>query len=359
MKIVILGLSITSTWGNGHATTYRSLLQALAIRGHEILFLERDMEWYARKRDMPRPPFCRLGLYENIEELKLGFRGDIRSADFIIIGSYVPEGIAVAEWVIHHASAPVAFYDIDTPVTLANLDKGKREYLSPELISGFDLYLSFSGGPLLDRLKSQFGAQMVRPLFCSADPAIYYPQDGTKIWDIGYIGTFSADRQRKLEQLLLTPANMFPSGRFALAGSLYPREIHWPANLQYIPHLPYNQHRRFYNQQRFTLNLTRAPMVEAGYSPSVRLFEAAACATAIMTDTWPGLESFFEPGKEILVVNSVNDVLEYSSHMPASKREEIGKAAFRRFQNEHAPCCRAALLEDYISTVISRRTAAA
>lgn len=357
MKIVILGLSITSTWGNGHATTYRSLLQALAARGHEIVFLEPNTEWYACQRDMPEPPFCRLGLYGKIEELKLRFAADISSADFIIIGSYVPEGIAVAEWVISNAGGPVAFYDIDTPVTLANLDKGKREYLSPELIPRFDLYLSFSGGPLLDRLESQFGAQMVRPLYCSADPATYYPQRGRKKWDLGYIGTYSADRQRKFEQLLLAPANMFPSGRFAVAGSLYPREIQWPCNLEYIPHLPFNRHREFYNQQRFTLNITRAPMVEAGYSPSVRLFEAAACGTAVITDSWPGLEAFFEPDKEILVATSVKDILEFNIHMPACRREEIGEAALLRFRKEHAPYCRAAELEDYITTVAS--TAAA
>src|SRR5438105_2929653 len=327
MKIVFLGLSITSTWGNGHATTYRSLLRALAARGHQIVFLERDTEWYANQRDMPEPPFCRLGLYKDVEELKLRFAADIRSADFIIIGSYVPDGIAVAEWVIRYARGPVAFYDIDTPVTLANLEKGKREYLSPELIARFDLYLSFSGGPLLDRLKSQFGAQMVRPLYCSADPKIYYPQRTRKIWDLGYIGTYSSDRHRKLEQLLLTPANMFPSGRFAVAGPLYPRETQWPINLEYIPHLPFGRHRQFYNQQRFTLNITRAPMVEAGYSPSVRLFEAAACGTAVITDPWPGLEAFFEPGREILIAASVNDILEFSIHMPASRREEIGEAA--------------------------------
>jgi spore maturation protein CgeB len=277
MKIVILGLSITSTWGNGHATTYRSLLRALSARRHEILFLERDVEWYANHRDLAEPLFCQVSLYKPLAELKQRFLIDIRSADLVIIGSYIPEGAAVADWVTRNAQGPIAFYDIDTPVTFAKLAKGDHEHLSPDLVPRFDLYLSFTDGPLLDRLGSQFGARMVRPLYCSADPDIYFPQRVKKLWDLGYIGTYSADRHRQFERLLLTPANIYPSCRFIVAGSLYPSEVQWPPNLVRIFHLPHLSHRLFYNQQRFTLNLTRGSMVKAGFSPSVRLFEAAAC----------------------------------------------------------------------------------
>jgi spore maturation protein CgeB len=187
MKIVILGLSITSTWGNGHATTYRSLLHALALRGHEVLFLERNTEWYANHRDLSNPAFCEVGLYQSLHDLKLRFWNRVRSADLVMLGSYVAEGVAAGEWVIQTAQGPVVFYDIDTPVTLTKLGKGDYEYLSPELVSKFDLYLSFTGGPLLDRLRSGFGARMVRPLYCSADPDIYYPELFEKHWDLGYI----------------------------------------------------------------------------------------------------------------------------------------------------------------------------
>jgi spore maturation protein CgeB len=359
MKIVVFGLSITSTWGNGHATTYRSLLRALAARGHEILFLERDVEWYANHRDMAEPPFCQLSLYKTFADLKGRFLVELRSAEFIIVGSYVPEGVVVADWIVRNAQGPIAFYDIDTPVTLTKLEQGDHEYLSPDLIPRFDLYLSFTGGPLLKRLSSQFGARKVRPLYCSADPDIYYPQRVKKLWDLGYLGTYSVDRHLQFERLLLTPANMCPSRRFIVAGSQYPSAIRWPPNLVRISHLPSLRHRLFYNQQRFTLNLTRGPMVKAGFSPSVRLFEAAACGTAIISDHWAGLENFFVPDKEILVAASARDVLDIIGSTSGVRSTEIGQAARARLFKEHTPDHRAAELENYFSDILSRPRVAA
>jgi spore maturation protein CgeB len=358
MKIVIFGLSITSTWGNGHATTYRSLVRALSARKHDILFLERDVEWYANQRDMATPSFCKLHLYKTLADLKRRFQADIQSADCIVVGSYVPDGVAVADWVTRVAQGPIAFYDIDTPVTLAKLARRDYEYLSPDLIPRFDLYLSFTGGPLLDRLESQFGARMVRPLYCSADPDIYYPQRVKKLWDLGYIGTYSADRHCQFESLLLRPANAYSSGRFIVAGSQYPSDIRWPANLVRALHLPCLRHREFYNQQRFTLNLTRGPMAKAGFSPSVRLFEAAACGTAIISDAWAGLEAFFEPGKEILVATSTSEVLAIIKSEPDRTTLGIGQAARERFLKEHTPDHRATELESYLSELGSRSPAA-
>jgi spore maturation protein CgeB len=349
MKIVILGLSITSTWGNGHATTYRSLARALSARQHEILFLERDVEWYANQRDMPEPPFCKVELYKTVTDLRNQFSGHIRSADLVIVGSYVPEGVAVADWVLSNAQAPTAFYDIDTPVTLAKLEAGDYEYLSPNLIPRFDLYLSFTGGPLLDRIESRFGARMPRPLYCSADPEIYYPQPERRSWDLGYIGTYSADRHAQFDRMLLAPAKLWSSGRFIVAGSQYPSDIQWPSNLLRILHLPSSEHRQFYNRQRFTLNLTRGPMVKAGFSPSVRLFEAAACGTAIISDSWSGLETFFEPGKEILVADSTSEILAILQTTLEASIAELGEAARKRFLSEHTADHRAAELEGYVA----------
>jgi spore maturation protein CgeB len=357
MKIVILGLSITSTWGNGHATTYRSLVRALSARHHEILFLERDVEWYANQRDMAEPPFCKVGLYKSLSDLRDQFSGDLRSADLVIVGSYVPEGVAVAEWVLRNPQAPIAFYDIDTPVTLAKLEAGDYEYLSHDLVPRFDLYLSFTGGPLLDRMGSCFGARMPRPLYCSADPEIYYPQLDRRSWDLGYIGTYSADRHAQFDRMLLAPAKLWSSGRFVVAGSQYPPDIQWPSNLIRILHLPSSEHREFYNQQRFTLNLTRGPMVKAGFSPSVRLFEAAACGTAIISDPWTGLETFFEPGKEILVAASTSEILTMLRATSDASIAALGHAARKRFLREHTPDHRAAELEGYIAELSRSQTA--
>lgn len=347
LRIVFLGLSITSSWGNGHATTYRSLVKALQRRGHNLLFLERDVPWYAANRDMPDPPYCQLGLYADLAELAQCYTDRVRTADLVIVGSYVPEGVAVGDWVHRTASGLTAFYDIDTPVTLAKLRGGDFEYLEPRQIAHYDLYLSFAGGPILDRLEREYGSPAARPFYCSVDPALYYPDEQPLQWTLGYMGTYSPDRQPGVERLLLETARVEPSHRFIVAGPNFPPDIQWPPNVARIDHLPPGQHRAFYNSQRFTLNITRADMVEAGYSPSVRLFEAAACATPIISDYWAGLETLFALDSEILVARSAQDVLGYLHDLDEDQRRAIGRRAYATVMRLHTSDHRAAELEGY------------
>ena len=355
LTIVVLGLSITSTWGNGHATTWRALLRALARRGHEITFLERDQPWYAANRDLSRPPFCKASLYELVAQLEASFAAPVRDADLVILGSYVPEGVAVGQFVTATARGITAFYDLDTPVTLAKLARGDDEYLCADLIPAFDLYLSFTGGPLLAEIEQRYDARMARPLYCAVDPELYRPTSGEAALDLGYLGTYSADRQPKLDRLLLEPARLWPAGRFAVAGPQYPREIAWPANVARINHLPAQDHSTFYGSQRFTLNLTRADMVAAGFSPSVRLFEAAACGTPIISDAWPGLETLFEPGREILLAASPDDVLRLLCELPEARRRQIAADARARVLKAHTAAHRALELERLVAEAADRR----
>ena len=348
MRIVILGLSITSSWGNGHATTYRALMRELARRGQEVLFLERDRPWYAANRDLAKPPFGRAEIYRSVPELKRRFAKEIGTADCVIAGSFVPDGKDVGQWIAQCANGVTAFYDIDTPVTLEKIAHDKCEYLTPELISRFDIYLSFTGGPILGLLESEYGSPMARALYCSVDPTLYFPEECGKKWVLGYLGTFSHDRQPTLNSLLLTPATMWPRGRFVVAGPQYPRGIQWPRNVERIVHLNPAEHRAFYNSQSFTLNVTRAAMIRAGYSPSVRLFEAAACGTPIISDVWPGLEAFFEPDEEVLIARTSMEVLEILRELPESTAREIGVRARERVLAEHTSAHRAAELERYI-----------
>lgn len=348
LKIVILGLSITSSWGNGHATTYRSLMRELTSHGHSVLFLERDAPWYADNRDLPCPPYGRTVVYENVGELKRRFAHEVRDADLVIVGSYVPNGIAVGEWVVRTARGIAAFYDIDTPVTLSLLEKGDCGYLSPELIPLYHLYLSFTGGPVLERLEGDYGSPMARPLYCSVDPAEYFPQRRAERWDLGYMGTYSRDRQLALEQFMFEPARRCPSARLVVAGAQYPRTIRWPVNVERVEHLPPTRHGRFYGEQRFTLNLTRALMIEAGYSPSIRLFEAAACGRPIISDRWNGLDQFLKPGEEILVAESSEDIVRYLQELSDDERARIGERARARVLATHTAEHRAAELEGYV-----------
>ena len=346
MRIVILGLSITSSWGNGHATTYRGLVRELVRRGHDLLFLERDMPWYAQHRDLARPPWGRTALYADTEDLRRAHEADIAGADLVIVGSFVPDGVAVGDWVQSLAPGRCAFYDIDTPVTLAGLAQGGTPYLAARQIAGYALYLSFTGGPTLKRLEREFGAPAARVLYCSVDAHAYYPEPmAQKTCDLGYMGTYSEDRQPTVEALLLEPARRWPAGRFELAGPQYPKTLAWPPNLQHFEHLPPARHRAFYNRQRFTLNVTRADMIQAGWSPSVRLFEAAACATPIISDRWPGLESLLVPGREILLAETPAEVLHLLQDLPDDERRAVGERARQRILSGHTSAHRAAELE--------------
>jgi spore maturation protein CgeB len=355
LDIVVLGLSLTSSWGNGHATTYRALVRALAARGHRVLFLERDVPWYAENRDLPAPPYARVALYSGIEELNDRFAADVRRADLVIVGSYVPQGRDVAAWALATARGVTAFYDIDTPVTVAALVDGTCEYVTPALVPRFDLYLSFTGGPMLRRLERSLGAQRARALYCAFDADSYFPEEQPPTWDLGYMGTYSADRQPALEALLVEPARRAPQGRFIVAGPLYPGDLRWPQNVQRTSHLAPGEHRAFYCRQRFTLNVTRAAMAAAGHSPSVRLFEAAACATPIISDVWPGLEGLFVPGEEIVLARDAADTLRALAEIDEDQRRRLGAGARRRVLAQHTAGHRATELEAYFQEAARAR----
>jgi len=356
LEIVVFGLSITSAWGNGHATTYRALLRALAERGHRVRFFERDVPWYARHRDLADPPYARTVLYSSLAELQQRFGDEIR-ADLVVIGSYVPEGARLAEWALPRATGLTAFYDIDTPITVGHLEEGGCEYLTADLVPRFDLYLSFAGGPILERLRTRFGAQRPRPLYCSVDPRDYYPVRAARRYRLGYLGTYSPDRQPALERLLLEPARALPRARFCVAGAQYPRDIDWPDNVTRVEHLAPAAHRDFYNSQRFTLNITRARMIANGYAPSVRLFEAAACEVPIITDEWPGLEELFIPGREVLVARSTAEAV---AALDGLDEEEAGRIAWRareRVLLAHTSTVRAMELERHVDEACGRTAA--
>jgi spore maturation protein CgeB len=359
MTIVILGLSITSSWGNGHATTFRALAGALVARGHRVRFLERDVPWYASNRDLTHLPGVDIELYADVAELQRRHAATVRNADAVIVGSYVPDGVLVGEWVTGLAQGVTAFYDIDTPVTLAKLQRGDHEYLAPDLIPRFQLYLSFSGGPTLQRLERELGSPRARALYCSVDTANYYPEPQPERWDLGYLGTYSADRQPTLHRLLVRPAQSCPEARLVVAGPQYPTELSWPPNVERINHLPPAQHRDFYNQQRFTLNVTRADMIAAGFSPSVRMFEAAACGTPIISDRWAGLETLFEPDREILLADTADDVERWLRELSAAEAQAVGAAARRRVLASHTAAHRAAELEQHLLELIPRTAASA
>lgn len=350
MRLVFFGLSITSSWGNGHATTYRGLLRGLGLLGHRLHFFERDVEWYAHHRDLPAPPGVELTLYSDWPAVRARALAAARDSDAVLVGSYFPDAIPLLDDLLGRSGPLVCFYDIDTPITLAQLRRGQCAYLRADQIPACDLYLSFTGGPVLRELQRLWGARRVQPLYCACDESSYQHvrRPVRPPHSLTFLGTFAPDRQAKLQRLLLEPARRLPDRRFRIAGSMYPDVAHWPVNCTYDAHLPPPRHAAFYAASRFTLNLTRQAMVEAGYSPSVRLFEAAAAATPIITDPWPGLAEFFTPHREILVAGEGETVVKILTQLSAAEGQCLGQAAQERVLAHHTCRQRAAELEAYL-----------
>ncbi len=312
MKLVIFGLTISSSWGNGHATFWRALGRALAARGDRILFFERDVPYYAAHRDFTGSPGIDLVLYADWEEIRRQAEAALREADVAMVTSYCPDAVAASDRVLSSPARLRVFYDLDTPVTLERIRAGERvAYLPPQGLGDFDLVLSYAGGGALRELQERLGARQVAPLYGCVDLSAHHPVPPAAAYraDLSYLGTYAADRQEALEQLFIAPARRLFYRRFLLGGSLYPIDFPWTANLFYLRHVPPPDHPAFYCSSRLTLNVTRRPMVETGYCPSGRLFEAAACGVPILSDAWEGLDQFFEPGAEILIARSTAEAM--------------------------------------------------
>jgi len=312
VKLVIFGLTISSSWGNGHATLWRGLCRALVARSHRVIFFERDTPYYRETRDLFELEGCELVLYARFEEVEARAKKELRQADAAIVTSYCPDGSRASDLVLEQTRGVRVFYDLDTPVTLAALESSQPPpYLPPYGLGEFDLVLSFTGGRALELLTQKLDARRVAPLYGHADPIRHraVSPDSTFRGALSYLGTYSADRQAQLEELFLAPALRAPGERFVIAGSMYPSEQRWPENVAHFSHLPPAAHGSLFCSTRLTLNITRSTMARFGYCPSGRLFEAAACGTVIVTDWFDGLEHFFDPWQEVIVVRSRDDVL--------------------------------------------------
>lgn len=354
MKLVVFGLTVSSSWGNGHATLWRGLCRALGRRGHQVLFFEKDVPYYAQHRDLTELPGGELRLYDNFDQLIPEADRELSDADVAMVTSYCPDGIAATDLVLSSSVAVRAFYDLDTPVTLHNLSAGESLcYVGPRGLADFDLVLSYTGGAALDQLQSRLGATCVAPLYGHVDPEVHRPvgpEDRYRA-DLSYLGTYAADRQAALEALLIEPARRMPRRRFVIGGAQYPAGFPWSDNIFFVRHMPPSEHPAFFCSSRLTLNVTRQAMAAMGYCPSGRLFEAAACGTAVVSDWWEGLDTFFTPGSEILVAGSTDEAV---AALELSDKEisAIARAARERTLAEHTSDCRARELEEAIAAAM-------
>ncbi len=358
MKFVIFGLTMSSSWGNGHATLWRGLCRSLVRRGHEVEFFERDVPYYASHRDLWELPGVGLHLYPDWGSVLPSARQHLADADVGVVTSYCPDGVAASDLVLGSPARVKAFYDLDTPVTLARLKGGQAvDYIGPRGLGDFDLVLSYTGGAALDELRGRLGARAVAPLYGHVDPEVHRPMPPAPRYraDLSYLGTYAEDRQEAVERLFVEPARRLPGQRFLIGGAMYPREFPWTDNIFFVYHVPPGDHPAFYCSSRLTLNVTRAAMAAMGYCPSGRLFEAAACGVPILSDVWEGLDRFFEPGAELLVARTTDEAVA-ALQLSDEELGRIARAARERTLEEHTSDRRAQELEDVLRTASREET---
>jgi spore maturation protein CgeB len=358
MKLVFFGLTISSSWGNGHATLLRGLFKALTARHHRIAFFERDVPYYAAHRDLIDMPGVDLYLYDDWSEIAATARDVVAESDVAVVTSYCPDGIAATELVVSSNINLSVFYDLDTPVTLEALQHGEQlAYIGPRKLADFDLVLSYTGGAALMALHDELGARRVVPLFGSVDPDVHHPAPPRAVYeaDLSYLGTYAADRQRVLDDLFIQVARQLPDQRFVVGGSKYPLDFPWQQNIWYVQHVPPSAHASFFCSSALTLNVTRGAMARMGYCPSGRLFEAAACGVAMVSDDWAGLDAFFQPGVEILVARDTTDVIE-AMQLPGAEIARIAHAGRERVLDSHTAAHRAVELETILDSALDTFT---
>ena len=347
MKLVVFGLAISSSWGNGHATLWRGLTRALAERGHFVVFFERDVPYYAAHRDLWTLEAGRLHLYEAWTEVEAIAARELADADAAIVTSFCPDAQCAERLIADGECGRRVFYDLDTAVTLDRLDRGEPvPYIGPQGLAGYDLVLSYTGGRSLHQLEQRLGARRTAPLYGSVDPVAHQPVSPVDLFraDLSYLGTYADDRQDGVDRLFLGPARQRPARRFVLGGSQYPDDFPWTPNLFYMRHVAPEYHPAFYCSSRLTLNVTRRAMADTGYCPSGRLLEAAACGAPILSDEWEGLDAFFTPGEEILVAHDTMDALG-ALECGDGELASIARAARERTLAEHTAAHRALELE--------------
>lgn len=336
MQILFFGLTISSSWANGHATPFRALIRALHNLNIKVVFYERDVPYYASHRDFDSCDYCELKLYEDWESIRESALRRARDSDIVLTASYLPEGARISEELLQVDGPLHVFYDLDTPITLKRMQDTGVDYLRPDLIPRFDLYLSFTGGNILRTLEHGLGARLARPLYGCVDPDAYRRVASQEQFacDLSFMGTYAPDRAHSVRRLFLAAADRLAQQNFLLAGSMYPTEWEWPAGMRRVEHVAPSDHSALYSSSRATLNVTRSEMAQSGYCPSGRFFEASACGTPLLTDEWEGLENFFNLEEELLVVRSTEDVV-CALELPNADLARMAARARQRTLDEH------------------------
>lgn len=352
LKIAFFGSSIVSAYWNGAATYYRGIVKALHKMGHEVTFYEPDILERQEHRDIEDPEFCRVIVYEKD---KISLRGLLRNAseaDVIIKASGVGAFDEFLEYEVTQLKKKnnlIIFWDVDAPATLDRVETNPQDPFK-ELIPKYDLILTYGGGqPVIDAYESK-GAKKCIPIYNALDTETHFPVEPNTKFEgaLAFLGNRLPDREKRVEEFFLKPAANLKNQQFLLGGSGW-IDKPMPENVKYLGHVYTNEHNAFNCTPMAVLNISRDSMAKYGFSPATRVFEAAGAAACIITDYWIGIEEFFEPGKEIIVVKNGEEVEKVISELTPERAKAIGKAAYEKVLAEHTYEHRAELLQSVIS----------
>ena len=336
--ISFFGSSLVSAYWNGAATYYRGIIRALDARGYRITFYEPDAYERQAHRDIPDPEWAQVVVYAPTED---GVQAAIeagRSADIVIKTSGVGVFDGLLEEAVLAARRPgqlVIFWDVDAPATLDRLAQDPADPFHA-LVPQYDVILTYGGGDPVVRAYTARGARACVPIYNGLDPATHHPvhPDPRFKADLGFLGNRLPDRERRVEEFLLKPASQLAACRFVLGGSGW-GDKPLPPNLAYVGHVYTRDHNAFNCTPLAVLNISRDSMASYGFSPATRIFEAAGAGGCLITDAWAGIETFFEPGRELLVAQNGDEVAEHLAGLSPATAGRIGAAALRRVLARH------------------------
>lgn len=344
MKIAFYGSSILSSYWNGAATYYRGIVKELSDLGHHVTFLEPDAFGRQERRDMNPPPWCEVVVYPATMDGVLTASERARDADVVVkasgVGSYDDELLA-AVMASAGRDALRIWWDVDAPATLAEISRQPDAPLRRTL-PNLDAVFTYGGGAGVCGDYVALGARVCEPVYNAVDPETHYrvPADLRFAVDLAFLGNRLPDRDRRVREFLVRPAELAPDRRFLLGGAGWD-DVALPANVQVVGHVPTGEHNAFNSSPLAVLNVNRDSMAKRGFSPPTRIFEAAAAGACLITDAWPGIELFLEPDTEVLVARDGRDVHEHLASLTRERARAIGERAAARMLSEHTYARRA------------------
>jgi spore maturation protein CgeB len=358
MKIAFYGSSLLSSYWNGAATYYRGLLRDLAGRGYDVTFYEPDAFDRQQHRDIDPPEWARSVVYPATEAGLRSVLSEAGRADIVVkangVGVFDAE---LLEGIVAH-SRPGAlriFWDVDAAATLEEM-RADESHVVRRMLPEIDSVLTYGGGPPVVEAYEGFGAALCVPVYNALDPTTHHPvaPDPAFACDLAFLGNRLPDREARVEEFFLKPAQLLPQRSCLIGGNGWETKA-MPGNVRHIGHVYTHQHNAFNCTPLAVLNVARDSMAHIGFSPATRVFEAAGAAACLITDAWEGIELFLKPDEEVLVARDGQDVAELVAALTPERARAIGQAALRRTLAENSYAHRGAQVDALLRAALPGR----